>query len=90
MAHPNEELVRRGYEALNRGDLETLRQVFADTTIFHEPGRSPISGDHQGLDQVLSFFEVLVEVPAGPSGPPCMTSWPTTSMSWGCTALTPN
>jgi SnoaL-like domain len=41
MAHPSEELVRRGYEAFNRGDVETLRQLFADTTIWHEPGRGP-------------------------------------------------
>jgi ketosteroid isomerase-like protein len=47
MAHPNEELVRRGYEAFNNADVETLREVFADTTIFHEPGRSPISGDYR-------------------------------------------
>jgi uncharacterized protein len=53
MAHPNEDLVRRGYEAFNTADVETLRQLFADTTIFHEPGRSPISGDYEGLDQVL-------------------------------------
>jgi uncharacterized protein len=44
MAHPNEELVRRGYAAFNTADVETLRQLFADTTVFHEPGRSPISG----------------------------------------------
>lgn len=63
-AHPNEELVRRGYEAFNRGDVESLRQLFADTTIWHEPGRSPISGDYQGLDQVLGFFGAI----AGRSG----------------------
>jgi len=39
MAHRNEELVRRGYEAFNNADVETLRQVFGDTTVFHEPGR---------------------------------------------------
>jgi uncharacterized protein len=65
MAHPNEELVRRGYEAFNNADVETLRQLFADTTIFHEPGRSPISGDYQGLDQVLGFFGTLVERSGG-------------------------
>jgi ketosteroid isomerase-like protein len=65
MAHPNEELVRRGYEAFNNGDVETLRQLFADTTIFHEPGRSPISGDYQGLDQVLGFFGTLAERSGG-------------------------
>ena len=65
MAHPNEELVRRGYEAFNNADVETLRQLFADTTVFHEPGRSPISGDYQGLDQVLGFFGTLAERSGG-------------------------
>ena len=65
MAHPNEELVRRGYEAFNNADVDTLRQLFADTTIFHEPGRSPISGDYQGLDQVLGFFGTLAERSGG-------------------------
>jgi ketosteroid isomerase-like protein len=65
MAHPNEELVRRGYEAFNNADVETLRQLFADTTIFHEPGRSPISGDYEGLDQVLGFFGTLAERSGG-------------------------
>jgi hypothetical protein len=57
MAHPNEDLVRRGYDAFSRGDIETLRQLFADDTIFHEPGRNPVSGDYQGIDQVLAFFD---------------------------------
>jgi len=65
MAHPNEELVRRGYEAFNNADVETLRELFADTTIFHEPGRSPVSGDYQGLDQVLGFFGTLAERSGG-------------------------
>ena len=65
MAHPNEDLVRRGYEAFNSADVETLRELFADTTIFHEPGRSPISGDYQGLDQVLGFFGALAERSGG-------------------------
>jgi uncharacterized protein len=65
MAHPNEELVRRGYAAFNTADVETLRQLFADTTVFHEPGRSPISGDYQGLDQVLGFFGTLAERSGG-------------------------
>jgi ketosteroid isomerase-like protein len=65
MAHPNEELVRRGYAAFNTADVETLRQLFADTTVFHEPGRSPISGDYEGIDQVLGFFGTLAEQSGG-------------------------
>jgi ketosteroid isomerase-like protein len=30
MAHPNEDLVGRAYDAFSRGDVETLRQLFAD------------------------------------------------------------
>jgi hypothetical protein len=32
MAHPNEELVRHADEAFNNADVETLQQLFADTT----------------------------------------------------------
>jgi ketosteroid isomerase-like protein len=65
MAHPDEEVVRRAYEAFNNGDVETLGQLFADTTVFHEPGRSPISGDYQGWDQVFGFFGTLAERSGG-------------------------
>jgi hypothetical protein len=37
------------------------RQLFAATTVFHEPGRSPISGDYEGIDQVLGFLGTLAE-----------------------------
>jgi hypothetical protein len=40
-------------------------ELFADTTIFHKPGRSPTSGDYQGLDQVLGFFGALAERSGG-------------------------
>jgi uncharacterized protein len=65
MAHPNEDLVRRGYDAFTKGDVDALRQVFADDTVFHEPGRSPLSGDYQGFDQVLGFFGMLGERSGG-------------------------
>ena len=59
MAHPNEELARRGYDAFSNGDIDALRQVFADNTIFHEPGRNPVAGDYQGIDQMLGFFATV-------------------------------
>lgn len=65
MAHPNEELVRRGYDAFAKADVDTLRQVFADNTIFHEPSSNPVSGDYQGIDQVLGFFGTLAERSGG-------------------------
>jgi uncharacterized protein len=65
MAHPNEELVRRGYDAFNSADVETLRQVLAENTIFHEPSNNPISGDYHGIDNVLAFFGRLAERSGG-------------------------
>ena len=90
MAHPNEDLVRRAYDAFSRGDVETLRQLFADDTIFHEPGRNPVSGDYQGIDQVLAFSGRSRSVLEGPSGSPCMMLWPATNMVWGCTSRRAN
>jgi len=46
----NAAIVRRGYEAFNRGDLETLVELFGDTISWHTPGRSPNPGDYAGRD----------------------------------------
>jgi len=65
MAHRNEELVRRGYEAFSKGDTDTLREVFADTIVFHQPGRSPLAGDYHGIDEVLGYFAKIAQLSGG-------------------------
>jgi uncharacterized protein len=65
MAHPNEELVRRLYDAFSKGDVDAIRQLFADDAVFHEPGRNPVSGDYQGIDQVLALMGKLGERSGG-------------------------
>jgi ketosteroid isomerase-like protein len=35
------------------------------SAVFHEPGRNPVSGDHQGIDQILAFFGLLAERSGG-------------------------
>jgi ketosteroid isomerase-like protein len=44
MAHPNEELVRRGFDAFSKGDVDTLRALFDPDAVWHVPGRSPPLG----------------------------------------------
>jgi hypothetical protein len=90
MAHPNEETTRRAYDAFSRGDADTLRQLFADDAVFHEPGRNPVSGDHQGIDQILAFFGLLAQRSGGTFRVTSMMRWPTTSMPSGCTRLRVN
>jgi hypothetical protein len=59
--HPNARLVRRGYDSFARGDLDALREYMADEVVWHEPGRSPIAGDHKGPAGVLEFLRRLKE-----------------------------
>jgi hypothetical protein len=87
MAHPNEELARRGYDAFSNGDIDALRPVVADNTIVHEPGRNPVACDYQGIDQMLGFSGQSRSVLEVPSGSPCTMLSPTTSMPSGCTSL---
>ena len=61
MAHPNEELIRKGYEAFGKGDMDTIRGLFADDIVWHAPGRSQFSGDFRGVDEVLGQFARLFE-----------------------------
>ncbi len=63
--HHNVKLVRRGYDSLARGDVEALREIMAPDIIWHEPGRSPLAGDHKGPDGVLDFFAQLKERSGG-------------------------
>jgi ketosteroid isomerase-like protein len=65
MAHPNEELVRRGFDAFATGDVDTLRQLFDQDAIWHVPGRSPLSGGHRGLDAILGFLARTMELTGG-------------------------
>lgn len=52
----NAAIVRRGYEAFNAGDLETLTELFDEGASWHTPGRSPIAGDHVGREAAFAQF----------------------------------
>jgi uncharacterized protein len=66
MAHPNEELMRRGYEAFSKGDLETALNIFAEDIDWHVPGGdSPLAGDYKGLEQVKGFLLRVFELSEG-------------------------
>jgi ketosteroid isomerase-like protein len=66
VAHPNEDLVREGFAAFGRGDMDALRkQIFAEDIRYHVPGRSPLAGDYEGIEQVLQLFARLFELSGG-------------------------
>ncbi len=66
MAHPNEDLIRKGFNAFSTGDMEALRNEFLAADVkYHVPGKSPISGDYNGIDEVLGFFAKVFELTGG-------------------------
>lgn len=54
--HPNAELFKRGYAAFQRGDLDTVRELFDSNIVWHLQGHNHFSGDHVGIDNVLALF----------------------------------
>jgi uncharacterized protein len=56
MTHPNGELLRRGYDAFARGDVAAIRRLLADDVRWRVPGRTPLSGDYHGHEQVLALL----------------------------------
>lgn len=44
----NIELVKRGYEAFNAGDGDTVMSLFDDNVEWIQPGDSAISGTYHG------------------------------------------
>jgi len=65
MTHPNAELLRGGYDAFAKGDIPTVLGIFAEDIAWHVPGRSPLSGDYRGHQEVVGFFTKAMELSGG-------------------------
>lgn len=65
MAHPNEDLVRRGYEAFGKGDMDKLNELLSDDIVWHVPGNNPLSGDYKGKEAVFGLFGKIMELSGG-------------------------
>ncbi|MGF1425437.1 nuclear transport factor 2 family protein [Kitasatospora sp. LaBMicrA B282] len=57
--HPHAALIRKGYEAFSRGDMETLRGMMTTDCTQHVPGSHKLSGDFKGVDAVLGYYGEL-------------------------------
>ncbi len=65
MAHPNEDLVRRGYEAFNQADMDTLSEIIAADAVHRVPGSHQLSGEYKGRDEVFGYYAKLSELTDG-------------------------
>ena len=55
-AAENAALIRRGYEAFNKADMETLTEIFDENVNWHTPGQSSIAGDYKGRMATFTQF----------------------------------
>jgi ketosteroid isomerase-like protein len=65
MGNPNEDLLRQGYDAFGRGDMEWLNEHFADDIVWHVPGQNPFAGNHRGKEAVFALFAKQMELTDG-------------------------
>ena len=55
-AKENAEIVRRGYEAFNTADMETLTELFDESAVWRTPGKGSVGGVREGRDAVFALF----------------------------------
>jgi uncharacterized protein len=48
--------IRRGYEAFAKGDIETLKTLFAPNAIWHSVVTGILPGNYRGAQAILEFF----------------------------------
>ena len=65
MAHPNEDIVRKGYKAFGEGDMDTLRSLYAPDAVHSAVGNNPLAGDYKGVDDILGYYGKLFELTDG-------------------------
>ncbi|MGC0332066.1 ketosteroid isomerase-like protein [Streptomyces sp. SAI-170] len=63
--HPHAQLVRKGYEAFQRGDMDALRELMTADCTQHVPGSHQLSGDYKGQDAIIGLYGRLFEETGG-------------------------
>ncbi|MBD0837620.1 nuclear transport factor 2 family protein [Streptomyces sp. TRM68416] len=63
--HPHAQLVRKGYEAFARGDMDTLRGLMSADCTHHVPGSHQLSGDFKGQDTIIGMYGQMAEQTGG-------------------------
>lgn len=65
MEHPNVNLLRRFYAAVNEDDHKALDELLDDRYVHHFPGRNILAGAHRGKEEVFALFRERLERTGG-------------------------
>ena len=58
--HPNAAVVREGFEAFLRGDMDKIRELMAADIEWTVLGNNPTSGVYKGKAEVIGYFGRLI------------------------------
>jgi uncharacterized protein len=58
-------VVRRGYEAFAKGDVETLKTLFAPNATWRATATGVLRGDYRGAQAILEFFGQIAHETSG-------------------------
>jgi uncharacterized protein len=62
----NLEVMKRGYEAFAKGDIETLRTLFSADAIWNQTETGVLRGNYRGAQAILQYFGQLAHESQGP------------------------
>jgi ketosteroid isomerase-like protein len=57
----NKELIKKGYEAFDAGDVESVMDLFDDDIEWVQPGESAVSGTFHGKAEIMEHLGRLAE-----------------------------
>jgi ketosteroid isomerase-like protein len=63
--HPNTALIRDGYTAFGKGDMEIIRTLLHDRVVHRVQGRGPLCGEYRTPEEVLGFYVRVFELSGG-------------------------
>ncbi|MDP3713701.1 MAG: nuclear transport factor 2 family protein [Mycobacteriales bacterium] len=63
--HPNAKVLRDGFAAFGRGDLDTIRATMTDDAVWTNAGTSALAGTYRGWDAISGMFGALFERTGG-------------------------
>jgi len=58
-------VIRRGYEAFAKGDIETLKTLFSTNATWHAVPAGILPGNYRGVQAILEFFGRLAQETEG-------------------------
>jgi ketosteroid isomerase-like protein len=58
-SHPNITLINEFFKAYAANDSEAIKKILAEDIKWHIPGKHPLSGKKQGIEEVLGYFQQL-------------------------------